>query len=97
MAAVGLSLKVNESEVALGSELLQVPPPPVQAPAGNLTTLVAELALTVVVPVQEVPSVAPLQVYVSAPDEIVGPPLGVKSEDALAVIPPLPDDVVRAR
>jgi hypothetical protein len=88
---------VNESEVVLGSELLQAPPPPVQAPAGNVTTLVAELVLTVIVPVQDVPSVAPLQVYFSAPEEIVGPPLGVKSEDALTVILPLPVDVVRAR
>jgi len=80
-----------------GSEALQLPPPPVQALAGTVATVVCELVLTAVLAAHPEPSVAAPQVYVSCPEAILGPPTGVKSPDAFTVIDPLPPGVVRAR
>ena len=84
-------------DVELGSVALQDPPPPVQADVGSVKTEVAELVLTVRVPLHFVPKLALPQVYESAPDTMVGPPVGENSPPAFAVMLPPPLDVVRAR
>ncbi|MBZ5511576.1 MAG: hypothetical protein LAN70_10450 [Acidobacteriia bacterium] len=89
-------MRLNPSDTELGFAVLHGAPPPVQADAGRLITLVAEVVETVSVLEQVVPSVAPEQVYVSWPEEIEGPPLGVKSAVAFVVMFPLPEEVVRA-
>jgi hypothetical protein len=77
---------------------LHDPPPPVQALAPTVTRLVCEVVEAVCVPEHAEPSVAELQVYVSCPPAIDGPPTGLKSAVALTVREPLPvEAVVRAR
>jgi hypothetical protein len=101
---LGSSVRVKLTLTVFVAALLQGLPAPVHTPAGMVTTVVAEVVLTVWVPEQLVPNVAPLQVYFSAsPVEggvaMQGPPdEHVKSVVAFTVIVPLPvEGVVRAR
>ena len=95
----GSFVRVKLMVTVLGLAVLQSEPPPVHTAAGSVTTLVAEAVLTVCVPEQFVPSVAPLHVYLSAPLARAGPPVGVKSPlKAWRVMAPVPVvTVVRAR
>ncbi len=97
VAKPGLSVSERLMKTEFGSAPLQDPPPPVQALAGMVKTEVCDEVLTVCVPEQLVPRVAPEHVYWSALEPIEGPPAGEKSEVACTVIAPFPPGVVRAR
>jgi hypothetical protein len=92
----GVLASVKESWTLAGSELLQEPPPPVQALLPTLTTVRLTLVLTVWAEAQEVPKPGEPQVNVRSPLLSVGPPVGLNSELACTVSDALPVGVVRA-
>lgn len=92
----GVLARVKESWTLAGSELLQEPPPPVQALLPTLTTVRLTLVLTVSAEAQDVPNPAEPQVNVKSPLLRSGPPTGLNSEFACTVSEALPLGVVRA-
>ena len=84
------------TKTVLGLLGLHGAPPPVQAEAGIVTTVVAEPVAAVIGPEQFVPRSAPVQVYVREPEAAEGPPAGEKSVVTCKVTVPLPDEDVLA-
>ena len=83
---LALSASVNPTLIVFG--VLFPHEAPVLADAGKVRTDVALAVLAVIVPVQAVPSVGALQVYVRSPDAAFRRPPAAKSEVTFIVMVP---------